>query len=198
VRAHTRTTHTQHTHTHMYTSPPPPLQLDRPIRTKALRERLGGVKVPEAAYLPLCKSTDPWQRILSIIPDEARAFSTKARCPCLVLFEVERELVSQSVSRRPAQHTHARRHKLQHARLMFPSATAHSPRLRPHRGTPSLTTPTPTSPAPPCPTDPGRGQLPPPALRRAGRRDAPVGAPGPRDPHRRGGGGAGPPHRRAW
>ena len=65
--------------------------LDRAIRTKALKERLPDVKVPPAAYLPLCKSTDPWCRILSLLPEEARAFSTKARCPCLVLFEVERD-----------------------------------------------------------------------------------------------------------
>ena len=52
------------------------------------------VKLPAAAYLPLCKSTDPWLRILRIIPEEARAFSTKARCPSLVIFEVERDPVS--------------------------------------------------------------------------------------------------------
>jgi hypothetical protein len=51
------------------------------------------VPVPEAAYLPLCKSTDPWLQILRIVPAEARAFSTKARCPCLVIFEVERDQV---------------------------------------------------------------------------------------------------------
>lgn len=68
-------------------------QIDRPLRTKSLKERLGEVKLPEAAYLPLCKSTDPWLRILRIIPEEARAFSTKARCPSLVLFEVERDPV---------------------------------------------------------------------------------------------------------
>lgn len=71
-------------------------QLDRPIRTKALKERLPSVKVPPAAYLPLCKSTDPWSRVLGLIPEEARAFSTKARCPCLVLVEVERDTVGAS------------------------------------------------------------------------------------------------------
>jgi hypothetical protein len=71
----------------------PALQLDRPIRTKCLKDALSKVRVPEAAYLPLCKSTDPWLRILRIIPEEARAFSTKARCPCLCLFEVERDQV---------------------------------------------------------------------------------------------------------
>lgn len=68
-------------------------QLERPTRTKALKERLPSVKVPPAAYLPLCKSTDPWCRIMGLIPEEARAFSTKARCPCLVLVEVERDTV---------------------------------------------------------------------------------------------------------
>lgn len=68
--------------------------LDRPIRTKALKEQLrDSVKVPSAAYLPLCKSTDPWCRVLGVVPEEARAFSTKARCPCLVLVEVERDTV---------------------------------------------------------------------------------------------------------
>lgn len=67
--------------------------LERPTRTKALKERLPSVKVPPAAYLPLCKSTDPWCRVLGLIPEEARAFSTKARCPCLVLVEVERDTV---------------------------------------------------------------------------------------------------------
>lgn len=66
--------------------------LDRGIRTRALKERLPDVKIPPAAYLPLCQSTEPWCRILGLLPEEARAFSTKERCPCLVLFEVEKDM----------------------------------------------------------------------------------------------------------
>lgn len=47
------------------------------------------LSIPPFAYLPLCKSTDPWRHVISAVPAECHSFSTKARCPALVFFEVE-------------------------------------------------------------------------------------------------------------
>ena len=64
-------------------------------RDALLERKLEGVRVPEVAYLPLCRSTDAWAKVLRITPRDHHAFSTRARCPCLVTFEValERDLV---------------------------------------------------------------------------------------------------------
>lgn len=40
-------------------------------------------------YIPLCKSSDPFRCVLQTLPGECHAFSTKARVPALVLFELE-------------------------------------------------------------------------------------------------------------
>mgnify|MGYP005993493667 CR=1 FL=1 len=45
--------------------------------------------IPPFAYLPLTGSLDPYQQILRTLPTEGYAFSTKARCPALMLFEME-------------------------------------------------------------------------------------------------------------
>jgi hypothetical protein len=48
------------------------------------------------AYLPLCKSTDLFLKVLRITPKEAKPFSTKARCPALVTFETAAQVTSLS------------------------------------------------------------------------------------------------------
>lgn len=45
--------------------------------------------IPPLAYLPLCNSLDPYSTVLRALPNEGHAFSTKARCPALMLFEVQ-------------------------------------------------------------------------------------------------------------
>lgn len=50
---------------------------------------MGDVVIPPFCYLPLCSSIDPFAYILRTLPMECYAFSTKARCPCLMFFEVQ-------------------------------------------------------------------------------------------------------------
>ena len=45
--------------------------------------------IPPFCYLPLCRSVDTWRYVLRPLPLESHAFTTKARCPALMLFEVE-------------------------------------------------------------------------------------------------------------
>lgn len=52
---------------------------DRSKRSSVLETLLMGVDIPECVYLPLCKSTEPFQRVLKITANEAKAFSTKVR-----------------------------------------------------------------------------------------------------------------------
>ncbi|CAM9149316.1 unnamed protein product, partial [Phaeothamnion confervicola] len=60
---------------------------DRSVRTVELEKHIKDLQIPSLCYLPLCKSTDPFKKVLRIPPGEAKAFSTKARCPALVTFE---------------------------------------------------------------------------------------------------------------
>jgi len=62
--------------------------VDRSKRKEELRARLAKMSIPGCVYIPLCSSTDPWERILGVLPEESTAFSTKERCPCLMTFEV--------------------------------------------------------------------------------------------------------------
>jgi phosphatidylinositol 4-kinase len=39
----------------------------------------------------MCKSTDPWMRVVRNLPNECRVFSTKERCPVLMSFEMRKE-----------------------------------------------------------------------------------------------------------
>lgn len=50
---------------------------DRSKRGGVLESLLMAVNLPECGYLPLCKSTEPFQRVLKITANEAKAFSTK-------------------------------------------------------------------------------------------------------------------------
>lgn len=45
--------------------------------------------IPPLAYIPLCNSIDPYCTILRALPNEGHAFNTKARCPALMLFEMQ-------------------------------------------------------------------------------------------------------------
>jgi hypothetical protein len=45
--------------------------------------------IPPFVYLPLCSSSDRYRYILKSVPSDCHAFSTKARCPALMFFEVE-------------------------------------------------------------------------------------------------------------
>jgi hypothetical protein len=49
-------------------------------------------------YLPLCKSTDMWRGILCALPKEGHAFTTKARCPALMMFELEQHPAQMDVA----------------------------------------------------------------------------------------------------
>jgi len=62
--------------------------VDTSERKTKLREKLAKLDIPGCVYVPLCKSTDPWRRVLSVVPEESTAFSTRERCPCLICFEV--------------------------------------------------------------------------------------------------------------
>lgn len=53
---------------------------DRSKRGAMLESLLMKVHVPECSYLPLCRSTEPFQRVLKITANEAKAFSTKVYC----------------------------------------------------------------------------------------------------------------------
>jgi len=63
--------------------------MEREIRHAELKRELDAFHIPVGVYLPLCSSTDPWITVRRVLPEESHAFSTKARCPALVLFESE-------------------------------------------------------------------------------------------------------------
>lgn len=62
---------------------------ERPVRKYFLRRDMKDLQIPPFAYLPLAGSLDVFQQILRTLPTEGHAFSTKARCPALMLFEME-------------------------------------------------------------------------------------------------------------
>lgn len=59
-------------------------------RKKRLPSYLEKIRLPPMAYVPLVKATDPFERIVRIPTKEGTAFSTKARVPILLIFEVIR------------------------------------------------------------------------------------------------------------
>ena len=58
-------------------------------RKAVLRDRMSKLEVPPYAYLPLCSSLSPYRGILRVVAPEAHAFTTKARVPAMMIFEVE-------------------------------------------------------------------------------------------------------------
>lgn len=61
-----------------------------PERKKRLPGYLEKINLPPMAYVPLVKATDPFERIVRIPAKEGTAFSTKARVPIMLIFEVIR------------------------------------------------------------------------------------------------------------
>ncbi|CAI5726215.1 unnamed protein product [Peronospora effusa] len=59
-------------------------------RKAQLPSYLVKLHLPPMAYVPLVKATDPFERIVRIPTKEGTAFSTKARVPILLIFEVIR------------------------------------------------------------------------------------------------------------
>ncbi|RLN68087.1 hypothetical protein BBJ29_002611 [Phytophthora kernoviae] len=59
-------------------------------RKQQLPSYLEKLHLPPMAYVPLVKATDPFERIVRIPTKEGTAFSTKARVPILLIFEVIR------------------------------------------------------------------------------------------------------------
>eukprot|EP01040_Poterioochromonas_malhamensis_P016323 gene16323-18507_t len=62
---------------------------ERPLRKFFLKHDMKELVIPPFAYVPLCSSLDSYSSILRALPKECHAFSTKARCPALMLFEIE-------------------------------------------------------------------------------------------------------------
>lgn len=60
-------------------------------RKELLGTLLKQLRIPSRAYIPLCKSTDPYCNVLSVFSDEARVFSTHERAPCLIYFGTEED-----------------------------------------------------------------------------------------------------------
>jgi hypothetical protein len=63
--------------------------VERPERKELLKKRISEVEIPHCCYLALLNSTDKWSKVLCALPNESHAFSTKARCPALLLFEMQ-------------------------------------------------------------------------------------------------------------
>ncbi|KAG2997400.1 hypothetical protein PC121_g20589 [Phytophthora cactorum] len=58
-------------------------------RKELLGPLLKQLRIPSRAYIPLCKSTDPYCNVISVFSDEGRVFSTHERAPCLIHFATE-------------------------------------------------------------------------------------------------------------
>ncbi|KAH9126065.1 hypothetical protein AeMF1_003449 [Aphanomyces euteiches] len=59
-------------------------------RKPMLAKHLETFRLPRMAYIPLVKATDPFEQLLRLPQNEGTAFSTKARVPILLVFEVLR------------------------------------------------------------------------------------------------------------
>ncbi len=67
------------------------LRFHDPKERKALAPGLvSAVKLPPCAYVPLCKSTDVWRRVDSVMASDTRVFNTKERCPMIYYFVAKR------------------------------------------------------------------------------------------------------------
>ena len=62
---------------------------------------MSDLAIPPFCYLPLCRSVDTWKYVLRPLPSESHAFNTKARCPALMLFEVEEHSSASDTLRTP-------------------------------------------------------------------------------------------------
>ena len=67
------------------------LRFHEPKERKALAPGLAAaVKFPPCAYVPLCKSTDVWRRVDSVMANDTRVFNTNERCPMIYYFVAKR------------------------------------------------------------------------------------------------------------
>ncbi|GMF66621.1 unnamed protein product [Phytophthora fragariaefolia] len=67
-------------------------------RKKALRSELQKLELPEGAFCPLGSCDDPLQRLLTIAKEEGTVFTTRARAPTLIFFEVARLAIASEKS----------------------------------------------------------------------------------------------------
>ncbi|OQR88833.1 phosphatidylinositol kinase (PIK-H2) [Thraustotheca clavata] len=63
----------------------------RELRKQALPGHLAALKIPEKAYIPLGRASDPFCHVLRVLPNEGTVFSTHSRAPCLICFEILQE-----------------------------------------------------------------------------------------------------------
>ncbi|KAG6623984.1 phosphatidylinositol 3 and 4-kinase-like protein [Phytophthora cinnamomi] len=73
-------------------------RVEPPKRKELLRPLLKQLRLPNRAYIPLCKSTDPYCNVVSVFSDEGRVFSTHERAPCLIYFGTEENENGEDVS----------------------------------------------------------------------------------------------------
>ncbi|KAL7470903.1 hypothetical protein ACHAXS_011189 [Conticribra weissflogii] len=67
------------------------LRFHEPTERKKLAPGLvREVKIPSCAYVPLCKSTDVWRRVDSVMANDTRVFNTNERCPMIYFFLAKR------------------------------------------------------------------------------------------------------------
>lgn len=62
---------------------------ERDVRRYFLQRDMKDLKVPPFVYVPMLSSADDFCTILRALPKECHAFTTKARVPALMLFELE-------------------------------------------------------------------------------------------------------------
>ncbi|KAH7482323.1 Phosphatidylinositol 4-kinase [Phytophthora ramorum] len=67
-------------------------------RKELLGPLLKQLRLPRRAYIPLCKSTEPYCNVVSVFSDEGRVFSTHERAPCLIYFGTEENENGEDVS----------------------------------------------------------------------------------------------------
>ncbi|ETM42778.1 hypothetical protein L914_11633, partial [Phytophthora nicotianae] len=73
-------------------------RVEPPKRKELLGPLLKQLRIPHRAYIPLCKSTDPYCNVVSVFSDEGRVFSTHERAPCLIYFATEENESGEDVS----------------------------------------------------------------------------------------------------
>mmetsp|Transcript_11664 Transcript_11664/g.23380 ORF Transcript_11664/g.23380 Transcript_11664/m.23380 type:complete len:1066 (+) Transcript_11664:258-3455(+) len=59
-------------------------------RKKVAPGLVSDIKLPPCGYVPLCKSTDIWRRVDSVMASETRVFNTNERCPMIYYFIAKR------------------------------------------------------------------------------------------------------------
>ena len=59
-------------------------------RKKVAPGLVSEIKLPPCGYVPLCKSTDIWRRVDSVVAKETRVFNTNERCPMIYYFIAKR------------------------------------------------------------------------------------------------------------